>query len=163
MLERNMKNLVWQNSHTIHTIECQVPEAAILGHSMQTNLHCFSTRLISILELRSSCVAGLPQCLYSYFVPKPRVNPFRAGLGIAAEPCNYFKTLFSWLHTRGKKLNRSVVSQVTLEEQGPSCAKMSRWKEQMMSLENCDRIFSTTNDSLMFFGLVMQFNSLWCV
>lgn len=57
-------------------------------------------------------------------------------------------------------LNRSVVSQAMLEEQGPSCAKMSRWKEQMMSLENCDRIFSTTNDRLMFFGLVMQFNSL---
>lgn len=36
-LERNMKNLVWQKSHTICIIECQVPEEVILRHSTQTN------------------------------------------------------------------------------------------------------------------------------
>lgn len=160
-----MKNLVWQNSHTIRIIECQVPEAAILGHSMQTNLHCFSTRLISILELRSSCVAGLPQCLYSYFVPKLHLIPSELAQASLQSPAITSKPFLVCCVPEEKKasLSRAVVSQVTLEEQGPSCAKMSRWKEQMMSLENCGRIFSTTNDRLMFFGLVMQFNSLWCV
>lgn len=108
ILERNRKNLVCQNSHTVHIIECQVLEAVVSGHSLQTNQQCFPTRLISTHELRSSCVAGVPQCLQRCFVSKHTAdNSEPPGVSLQS-PVTISKAVLAVTYKRKKEITEQV-------------------------------------------------------